>query len=339
MSLPTIIISMGDPAGIGPEIIIKALAERETFALCRPIVLGDEGIFSFTTQWMGVPLMIKKIKSPDEGAFVPGILNLIPLTDISLEEVHLGFPQKKCGKAVYRYIERGVEMVQDGIADALVTAPISKEVLNEAGYPFPGHTELLAALTGAQGYVMMLAGSRLRVALVTTHLPLSKVPSSLTIRKIRQTIVTTSEGLRDYFGIRVPRLAVAALNPHAGERGLFGSEEREIISPAIEECRGEGINVYGPFPADSLFFKASQGEYDVVIAMYHDQGLIPLKLMHFRDGVNITLGLPIIRTSVDHGTGYDIAGKGLADPTSLINAIRVAAEMATVKKSRRVSDE
>jgi 4-hydroxythreonine-4-phosphate dehydrogenase len=337
MSLPIITISMGDPAGVGPEIIIKALAEKELFALCRPIVLGDAGVFSFTIQWMGAQSMIQKIRNPEEGAFVPGIVNLIPLTDISLEEVPLGFPQRSCGEAVYRYIKRGVEMIQDGIADALVTAPINKEVLNEAGYPFPGHTELLAALTGV--HVMMLAGPRLRVALVTTHLPLREVFSSLTIRGIKQTIVTTFKGLRDYFGIRVPRLAVAALNPHAGEGGLFGSEEREIISPAIEECRGEGINVYGPFPADSLFFKASQGEYDVVISMYHDQGLIPLKLMHFREGVNITLGLPIIRTSVDHGTGYDIAGKGLADPTSLINAIRVAAEMAMVKKSRRGSSE
>lgn len=227
-----------------------------------------------------------------------------------------------------------MELVKKGIVDAVVTAPINKEALNAAGYPFPGHTELLGRMTQTDDQVMMLAGPRLRVALVTTHLALRDVPAALSKEKIKKTIEITSQWLKEYFGIPVPQLAVAGLNPHAGEGGLFGSEEAEIIEPAIAECRHRGMAVKGPFPADSLFYHAtSEGAgYDAIITMYHDQGLIPLKLLHFRDGVNITLGLPIIRTSVDHGTGYDIAGHGVADPTSLINAILTASQMVRAKK-------
>ncbi len=334
MSPPLIAITMGDPAGIGPEIILKAFGEREVFAQCRPLIVGDEGILSHTIHWMNSPVVIKKIEDPGEGDFIPGTLNLVPLTDLSPEQVPLGMPQKEGGEAAYRYIERGVKMTQTGIVDAMVTAPISKEALHIAGHPFPGHTELLAAMTGAEDYVMMLAGPQLRVALVTTHLPLREVPSALSRERVKRTIVITSQGLRRYFGIGVPKLAVAALNPHAGEGGLFGSEEEEVIAPAIEECRREGIKVDGPLPSDSLFFRAVQGGYDAVVSMYHDQGLIPLKLLHFWEGVNVTLGLPIIRTSVDHGTGYDIAGQGVADPTSLISAIKMAAEMVMAEKGR-----
>ncbi|RLB07379.1 MAG: 4-hydroxythreonine-4-phosphate dehydrogenase PdxA [Deltaproteobacteria bacterium] len=335
MSLPVVAITMGDPAGIGPEIIVKALGEREVFAKCRPLVLGDGGIFSHTIHWMEAPLVIKRIKGPEEGEFAPGVLNLIPLTDLPHERISVGKPYKEGGKAAYIYIQRGVTMAKEGTVDALVTAPISKEALNSAGYHYPGHTELLADMTGTKDFVMMLVGPKLRVALVTIHIPLREVSSSLTIEKIRKTIEITFHSLQDYFGIRTPKLAVAALNPHAGEGGLFGFEEEEIILPAIWECRREGIELDGPFPPDSLFFHAAQGKYDAVISMYHDQGLIPLKLLHFKEGVNVTLGLPIVRTSVDHGTGYDIAGHGVADPTSLINAIVLAAQMAMTKKDRR----
>jgi 4-hydroxythreonine-4-phosphate dehydrogenase len=334
MPSPLIAITMGDPAGIGPEIIVKAMGEQTVFAQSRPVVLGDEGILSDAARWLKAPVKIKRIEEPEEGVFRRGILNLISLTDLSREEVPLGAPRSQGGAAAYRYIERGVQLAQRGSVDALVTAPISKEALNVAGYPFPGHTELLAKMTGSGDEVMMLAGPRLRVALVTTHLPLRQVPDALTRERITRTIEITSQGLKAYWGIQSPRLAVAGLNPHAGEGGIFGSEEQEVIIPAIEECRQKGMAVFGPLPADSLFFHAASGRYDAVVSMYHDQGLIPLKLLHFRDGVNITLGLPIIRTSVDHGTGYDIAGKGVADPTSLINAILLAAKMATTKKSR-----
>jgi 4-hydroxythreonine-4-phosphate dehydrogenase len=225
-------------------------------------------------------------------------------------------------------------LAQKGSVDALVTAPISKEALNAAGYPFPGHTELLAKMTGSRDVVMMLAGPRLRVALVTTHLSLRQVPGALTRERIERTIEITYRGLQYYWGIPTPRLAVAGLNPHAGEGGIFGSEEKEVIIPAVEECRQKGMMIFGPLPSDSLFFHAASGRYDAVVSMYHDQGLIPLKLLHFREGVNITLGLPIIRTSVDHGTGYDIVGQGVADATSLINAILTAARMALTKRER-----
>jgi 4-hydroxythreonine-4-phosphate dehydrogenase len=336
MTSPLIAITMGDPAGIGPEIIIKALEERAPFDQCRPMVLGDEGILSDTAQWLKSSVKIKKVEGPAEGTFTPGTINLIPVTQLPAGEVVLGSPQAKGGAAAYRYIEKGVELAKKGIVDALVTAPISKEALHAAGYPFPGHTELLARMTQTDDQVMMLAGPRLRVALVTTHLPLREVPAVLSKAKIKKTIEITSQWLKDYFGIPVPQLAVTGLNPHAGEGGIFGSEEGEIIEPAIAECRHHGMAVNGPFPADSLFFHATSGGggYDAVIAMYHDQGLIPLKLLHFRDGVNITLGLPIIRTSVDHGTGYDIAGQGVADPTSLINAILTASQMVMAKKGK-----
>ncbi len=331
---PLIAITMGDPAGIGPEIIVKCFGERKLFTRCRPLVLGDEAILTYTIQWMKAPVVIKRITEPGEGAFKPGVLNLISLTDLAPEAIATGTPHRTGGEAAYRYIESGVKMSQTGTVDALVTAPLSKEALNAAGYPFPGHTELLATMTGVEDQVMMLAGPRLRVALVTTHLSLREVPAALSKEKIKRTITITVQWLKEYFGVNDPKLAVAALNPHAGEGGLFGTEEEEIIIPAIEECQQAGIAVDGPLPADSLFFHAAQGRYDAVVSMYHDQGLIPLKLLHFRDGVNITLGLPIIRTSVDHGTGYDIAGQGVADPTSLINAILMASRMALVKKGR-----
>lgn len=334
MPTPLIAITMGDPAGIGPEIIIKTFGERKIFPRCRPLVIGDERILSYTTRRMKATVVIKRITDPEEGEFKPRIMNLIPLTDLIPEEIPMGIPQRKGGEAVYQYIEKGVKMARAGSVDALVTAPLSKEALNAAGYPFPGHTELLAAMTGAEDQVMMLSGPQLRVALVTTHLSLREVPLALSTERIRRTIMITFQWLKEYFGIKDPKLAVAALNPHAGEGGLFGSEEKEIIMPAIEKCRQEDITVIGPLPPDSLFYSAVHGKYDAVVSMYHDQGLIPFKLLHFRDGVNITLGLPIIRTSVDHGTGYDIAGQGMADPTSLINAILMASKMALTKKGR-----
>jgi 4-hydroxythreonine-4-phosphate dehydrogenase len=333
MPSPLVAITMGDPAGIGPEIIIKALREKTVFARCRPVVLGDEHILAATARQLKTSVTIKRVEAPGQGAFKQGTLSLIPLTALSADEVRLGTPQKKGGEAAYRYIARGVALVQAGSVDALVTAPISKEALQAAGYPFPGHTELLASMTKAKDQVMMLAGPRLRVALVTTHLPLRAVPAALSREKIKRTIEITSQGLKEYFGIHSPRLAVAGLNPHAGEGGIFGSEEQEIIAPAVNECLQEGMVIDGPLPPDSLFFHAAAGKYDAVISMYHDQGLIPLKLLHFQDGVNITLGLPIIRTSVDHGTGYDIVGQGKADPTSLINAILTASQMAMAKKA------
>lgn len=330
---PIVAITMGDPAGIGGEICVKAMGEGRVFEQCRPFILGDEGVLRAAAQSLRIRIDIRRIQAPEEGEYRQGVLNLIPITAIPLEELAMGHPQKLGGEAAYRYIEKGVELAMGGMIDALVTAPINKEALHMAGHPFPGHTELLGHLTGSRGAVMMLAGDKLRVSLVTTHLPLRGVPDALTQEGIARTIQVTVAALQGYWGITQPRVAVTGLNPHAGEGRVFGDEEAKVIAPAVLSCRSRGINVEGPLPADSLFFSAASGRYDAVVAMYHDQGLIPLKLLHFRDGVNITLGLPIIRTSVDHGTGYDIAGEGIADPTSLINAIIVAAQMAARKKA------
>ena len=232
------------------------------------------------------------------------------------------------------YIVRAVEMTVAGDLAAMVTGPISKDLMQRAGCSFEGHTQLIASLTHTQDYVMMLAGKRLRVSLATIHCAYRDVLKVLDTEQIYKTIATTAKGLRYHLGCESPRLAVAALNPHAGEAGLFGSEETAIIIPAVEKAAEEGIDVKGPFPADTLFYRATGGEFDAVVCMYHDQGLIPLKLLHFSDAVNITLGLPIIRTSVDHGTAYDIAGKGMADPSSLEAAVRTAVEMVKHKKMK-----
>ncbi len=231
------------------------------------------------------------------------------------------------------FIEQAVQAVRKGEIDAVVTAPISKEHLQLAGYRYPGHTEFLAALSQVREVRMMMAGPKLRVVLATIHEPLNKVSSLLTIGLILKTIEMTDRSLRQWFGIRRPRITVAALNPHAGESGIFGNEERKIILPAVFRARKKGIDVSGPYAADTVFYRALRGEFDAVVAMYHDQGLIPLKLLYFEEAVNITLGLPFIRTSVDHGTAFDIAGKGIADPSNMIAAIKMAVQL--VKKERR----
>ena len=230
------------------------------------------------------------------------------------------------------YVLKAVELTAGRQVSAMVTCPISKELMHRAGYRFEGHTELLAHLTGTQDYVMMLAGDRLRVSLVTVHCALREVPGRLNKDLIVKTISITYRSLERDFGIEKPRVAVASLNPHAGEAGLFGPEDKTIVGPAVEAARDSGLPVEGPFPADTVFYHASTGRYDAVVAMYHDQGLIPLKLLHFSDAVNISLGLPIIRTSVDHGTAYDIAGKGVADPSSLIAAIKTAAKIVGARR-------
>ena len=231
---------------------------------------------------------------------------------------------------MYRYIAEAARLCVSGQVAAMVTGPINKEALNRAGYQYPGHTELLAELTGAKEFVMMLAGERLKVTLVTIHEALRDVPQLLTYDKVLATIRITQHDLHRYFS-RNPRLAVLALNPHCGEGGLFGDEEDRIINPAVKTAKSDGIDVVGPLSADTLFHFASQGAYDAVVCMYHDQGLIPLKLLHFDDGVNVTLGLSIIRTSVDHGTAYDLAGTGRASSRSMIAAIRMATEMVGMK--------
>ena len=328
MSRPIVAITMGDPAGVGPEVVLKALADSAVRRACRPLVLGDLDLLrKIRAGRRRFPKLIsweagQPIGSGDDGVVV------YPLSRLTPTQAQPGRPTAACGEAAYRYIKRSAELVLCGVADAMATAPINKSVLQLAGYRYPGHTELLAELTRTREVRMMLLGKRLRVILVTVHLPLMRVARELTPRRIRVTLELGHRTLRKYFGIRRPRLAVAALNPHGGEEGIFGLEEKKVILPAVKEAAREGICAAGPFPADSLFHRVAQGDFDAVVCMYHDQGLIPLKLLHFFDGAALTLGLPIIRTSVDHGTAYDIAGKDRADPSSMREAILLAARLA-----------
>jgi len=284
---PRVAITVGDPAGIGPEVAAQAAADSRVLDACDPIVYAPLG---------GV-------------VFAPGVLS------------------GDAGRAAYDVIVRAVDDARRGVVEAIATAPVNKEAFRLAGLPWSGHTDLLAHLTGSSHVAMMFYSEALRVVLATVHIPLAEVPRALTSASLERTIDLTARAL-PRFGIARPRIAVAGLNPHAGEHGLFGTEEDTAIRPAIEACRARGIDVSGPFPGDTVFVRARRGDFDVVVACYHDQGLIPVKLVAFGQAVNVTLGLPIVRTSVDHGTAFDIAGQGVADPESMIAAVLLAARLA-----------
>lgn len=325
---PVIAVTMGDPTGVGPEIIAKALIRPEVHTVCRPLVLGDKETLARAIGIVGAQLHIETMSTgvPPETA-TPGVLYLRPLSDLPPADREFANPTAAGGEAMFRYITEAAHLCLSGNVAGMATAPINKEAMNRAGHKYPGHTELLAELTGTRDFVMMLAGDRLRVTLVTIHEALADVPRLVTFDKVLSTIRITHLDLHRYFRAN-PRIAVLALNPHCGEGGMFGTEDDRIIKPAVEAARAEGIDASGPHSADTLFHFAVQGDYDAVVCMYHDQGLIPLKLLHFDDGVNVTLGLPIIRTSVDHGTAYNLAGTGTASEQSMVAAIMMAAEMA-----------
>jgi 4-hydroxythreonine-4-phosphate dehydrogenase len=318
---------MGDPAGIGPEIIVKALSDPKIHDFCRPVVFGDRGALDLYAGKRRAPA-IREITHPSEAQGKPRQIDLVAVCSLEPDVLTPGIPKREGGTAMVDCIVTAVDLAKRKEISAVVTCPISKALMQQAGHAYEGHTQLIASLTRSKDYVMMLAGKKLRVALVTIHCALKEVPSLLSKEKVLRTIRITARALERDFGISRPLLAVTALNPHAGEEGLFGAEEDQIIRPAIRKAKAEGHRVEGPFPADSLFYRAAGGEFDAVVSMYHDQGLIPLKLLHFSDAVNVTLGLPIIRTSVDHGTAYDIAGKDMADPRSLKAAIKMAVMMA-----------
>ncbi len=319
---------MGDPVGIGPEIILLALREASIFDVCRPLVIGDAQRLKAAMQCVESHLAINTVKTPDNGLYKCGSIDVISLSKLDSIKTFWGKPTVQTGKAMVAYITAAIDMATRGSIAAIVTCPINKMAMKMAGFSYNGHTELLAERTKTEKYAMMLAGNRLRVVLVTIHMPLREVAAFLSTEKILQTIRITWNALYERFGLKEPRIAVAGLNPHAGEGGMFGDEEENIIAPAIHLAEKEGFNVSGPFPPDTLFYYAAKGDYDAVVCMYHDQGLIPFKMLHFNDGVNTTLGLPIIRTSVDHGTAYDIAGTGKAEPGSLAAAINMAARQA-----------
>jgi len=328
---PKIVIPMGDSGGIGPEVIVKALSLPEIYKICQPIVIGDAKVFK-SILWFSKGLCSKgelrlnPITDIGKARFDYGVIDVLDLDNIDMDRLRPGEVDPMCGKAAFEYIKKGVEIVQNGGAKGMVTAPLCKKSMEEAGFSYPGHTELLAELTGTRDFAMMFVGGNLRVVLVTRHLPLKDVASSLSKQKVLLAIRLGVEAMRA-LGIDSPRVAVCALNPHAGEWGVLGKEEIETIIPAIEEARKEGIPVSGPLPSDKGFYDTAGGRYDLAVAMYHDQAQIPVKLLSFTKSVNVTLGLPFVRTSPCHGTGFDIAGQNKANPQSFIEAIRLAARL------------
>ncbi|WP_110691571.1 4-hydroxythreonine-4-phosphate dehydrogenase PdxA [Salinicola halophyticus] len=330
---PIIGITMGDAAGVGPEIIVKALAQDAVHDTCRPLVIGDAGRLRQAMEIVGSPLELHVVDAPAQARFERGTLECIDLGLIPAD-LPWGKVSPIAGDAAYQYIAKTVELIEAGELDAICTAPLNKEALHAGGHLFPGHTELLAHLTGTEEVSMMLVTPKMKVIHVTTHMGIIDAIARIEPGLVTRTIERAHETLARA-GQTDPRIAVCGINPHAGENGLFGyGEEEEKIVPAIEALRQRGWNVEGPLPADTLFFRAGRGDFDCVVAMYHDQGHGPVKVMGLEAGVNVTVGLPVVRTSVDHGTAFDIAGKGIADDRSLIEALRQAVELASRQTAR-----
>jgi 4-hydroxythreonine-4-phosphate dehydrogenase len=313
---------MGDPCGIGPEIIAKLYADAA--ALPPTLVLGDEGLVKRAVRLLALSLTVAAIDSPEDLRFTPDTINVISLSHLP-EDLPFGQLEARAGEAAFDYIRAGIDLALQKRIRALVTAPINKEALQLADIHYPGHTEILADISGTRDFAMMLMNNDLRVILVTIHVSLREAIEQLTIER-ELTIIRLANRAMIQLGIAQPRIAVAGLNPHAGEHGLFGSEEETIIRPAIQQAQAEGIEASGPWPGDTVFMQARQRRFDIVVAQYHDQGLIPVKYLGVDEGVNVTVGLPFVRTSVDHGTAFDIAGTGKASHASL----RVAVEQAAL---------
>ncbi|MGH6803526.1 MAG: 4-hydroxythreonine-4-phosphate dehydrogenase PdxA [Methyloceanibacter sp.] len=330
-------LTLGDPAGIGPDITLLAWTARMRETIPPFVLIGDALVLAERARALGLTVPINEVP---EASAAPGLFQqaLPVLPVVGLGAVMAGRPNEAAVPAVKQSIERAVGLVQRGAARAVVTNPISKAVLYGAGFPFPGHTEYLAALASAKGAplhpVMMLASPTLKVVPVTIHIPLKDAPRLLTRDLVLATIEITASGLRRYFGLKRPRLAVSGLNPHAGEDGSLGREEIDIIMPAIEAARAKGLDVSGPHPADTMFHTSARSTYDAAICMYHDQALVPFKTLAFEEGVNVTLGLPFVRTSPDHGTAFRLAGTGNASPRSLIEALRLASAMSEKAEER-----
>lgn len=339
MKKPILAITMGDPAGIGSEITVKALSRFETYEHCRPLVIGDKNVMRESAKISGCDnIQINSVSSVKDAKFTHGIIDVLHIKAIDTNVLQRGKVSAEAGDAAYKYVEKAISLAMAGEVDATVTNPLNKEALHLGGHNFAGHTEIYAALTGTKNYTMMLAHGNLRIVHVSTHVSLRQACERVKKDRILEVIKIADSACKS-LGIQKPRIAVAGLNPHCGEGGLFGTEEIYEINPAIAEAKTMGLDVEGAIPPDTVFSKACGGMYDIVVAMYHDQGHIPLKMVGFNynsetgkwdnvSGVNITLGLPIIRTSVDHGTAFDQAGKGTATDESLINAIEYAIQIA-----------
>jgi len=325
---------MGDPGGIGPEVTLKALAHEEIYALCRPLVVGDLGVLAEIRRISGLDLELNPVASPAEGLYRPGRVDLLDLKNLAPGELRYKTATAAQGRASFEYVAKVIELALAGQIDGTVTGPINKTAINAAGFHYAGHTEIYANLTGTRDYAMMLTDGDFRVVHVSTHVSLREACDRVKKARVKRVIELTDQALRR-LGLEAPRLGVAGLNPHCGEGGMFGDEEEREIAPAVAEARAAGLLVEGPIPPDTVFSKMKGGQFDAVVVMYHDQGHIPMKLLGFQyddktgawgsmAGVNITLGLPIVRTSVDHGTAFGKAGEGRANPQSMIEAIRLA---------------
>jgi 4-phospho-D-threonate 3-dehydrogenase / 4-phospho-D-erythronate 3-dehydrogenase len=344
--LPIIGISMGDPAGIGPEIAAKALAKKEVYEICRPLITGDASVMEQAVNIAKVNLQVRSIAKVSEAKFSYGVIDVVDLKDVDVNRLEHGKVSAMAGKAAFEAVKKVIELAMAEEIDATVTGPIHKEAINIAGFHYTGHTEIYADFTKTKDYSMMLVDGNLRVVHVSTHVSLRQACDKVKKERVLKVIQLAYDTMKD-FGIADPRIGVAGLNPHASDGGLFGWEEEKEITPAIEAAKEMGINVDGPVPPDTIFSKARGGQYDIAVAMYHDQGHIPLKVVGFVyneqekkwktvSGVNITLGLPIIRVSVDHGTAFGKAGKGTATEESLMNAIHYAARFAEQKRVKKL---
>ncbi|MBO9619989.1 MAG: 4-hydroxythreonine-4-phosphate dehydrogenase PdxA [Niabella sp.] len=343
MQLPVIAITMGDPASIGPEIAVKALKDKRIYEICRPLIAGDARVFEKIISELNLGVAINRIQEPADAAFEYGVIDVIDLANVDLSKLSYGKIDAMCGEASFRSVEKVIQLALAGTVDATVTGPINKKSINDAGHHFAGHTEIYAQLTDTKKYAMLLVEDKINVIHVSTHVSLRQACDLVKKDRILEVIGLLRNGLVS-LGKTNLKIGVAGLNPHAGDNGLFGTEEALEIQPAIEAARSQGYDVEGPVPPDTLFAKAATGAYGGVVAMYHDQGHIPFKLAGFKwdaekqqmesvKGVNITMGLPIIRTSVDHGTAFEIAGKGIASPDAMLLAIESAVQLSNNKKA------
>ena len=329
-------ITMGDPTGIGPEIVIKALLDRSIREKVFPVVFGDKGVLARVAQDIGITDVrfreIASIDSVRNAEIGKREILVKSISNLKMTKLRYGRPDRNCGRAMVNYVKEAVDAAMVGYIDAIVTAPINKEAINEAGFRYGGHTDMIADFTGTKEFTMMFISKHFKVSLVTIHVPLKDVSMRITPQRIYKVGLLTWKTLRQYFGLKNPKIGVCGLNPHAGEGGIFGDEEKDLIYPGIVSMRSKGIDAEGPLSPDSAFWRAYNKEFDAIIAMYHDQGLIPVKLIDFDNAVNVTIGIPIIRTSPGHGTAYNIAGQGKANPEPMKAAIELAYQMFLTKK-------
>lgn len=328
---------MGDVSGVGPEVIVKALSHPEVYNLCRPLVIGDAETLAANLRHSARTLDVRVVDAPEQGRFRFGQIDLWAPVELDHSQVETGRVCPEAGRAAVEWVVEAVDMAAAGRIDGIVTAPLNKEAMNRAGFSYAGHTELLADRLGFPDVRLMLASERLNVAHVTGHVALCRVPEQLTEARVYDTIRLLHGALED-MDMPDPRIAVCGLNPHAGEAGVLGREDAELIRPAVKKASAGGMRVAGPLPADTVFLKAYNGGFDGVVAMYHDQGHAPVKLVAFHDAVNVTLGLPIVRVSVDHGTAFDIAGQGVADEANMLETLRLGARLA-LKRRDKPDDE